>query len=204
MPSACSIWASIWRASSVNNRSPSLTLAPSSKCTETMVVSTRDFSATLEIGVTVPIESTSTGTGLRSALASSTAITRARGGPCALAPPPIHDDLVAKAASPAMPTAAAKNIKLRLFIIFHVSRSAMTGTTPVSWPLTALRPILNGYHSLDARGMPEKRKCVVTNQDPFDAYCYVERQFNQAAGRPSPDLAQGLRARHCLPAGNQM
>jgi len=45
-------------------------LAPSSKWTETMVVSTRDFSATLEIGVTVPIESTSTGTGLRSALAS--------------------------------------------------------------------------------------------------------------------------------------
>ena len=41
-----------------------------------MVVSTRDFSATLEIGVTVPIESTSTGTGLRSAFASSTEITR--------------------------------------------------------------------------------------------------------------------------------
>ena len=68
-------------ASSVNSTSSSLTLAPSSKCTETMVVSTRDFSATLEIGVTVPIKSTSTGTGLRSALASSTEIMRARCGP---------------------------------------------------------------------------------------------------------------------------
>ncbi len=58
--------------SSVNSRSPSFTLAPSSKCTATMVVSSRDFSATLEIGVTMPMASTSTGTGLRSALASST------------------------------------------------------------------------------------------------------------------------------------
>src|SRR5471030_1474677 len=55
MPSACSIWASIWRASRVNNRSPSATLAPSSKCTETMVVSTRDFSATLESRVETTI-----------------------------------------------------------------------------------------------------------------------------------------------------
>ena len=53
-----------------------------------MVVSTRDFSATLDIGVTVPIESTSTGTVLRSALASSTETTRARGGPCTVALPP--------------------------------------------------------------------------------------------------------------------
>ena len=83
-----------------------------------MVVSTRDFSATLEIGVTVPIESTSTGTGLRSALASSTEITRARCGPWALAPPPIHDERVTKAASAAMPSTPAKNIKLRFFIAF--------------------------------------------------------------------------------------
>ena len=59
-----------------------------------MVVSTRDFSATLEIGVTVPIASTSTGTGLRSALASSTETMRGRCGPCALALPPIHDERV--------------------------------------------------------------------------------------------------------------
>src|SRR3981081_1832258 len=103
-----------------------------------------------------------------------------------------------------MPTRAGEKYKITFFINISVNPSAMTGPTPVSWRLSSLRPILNGYHSLDARGMPEKRKCVVTNQDPFDAYCYVERQFNQAAGRPSPDLAQGLRARHCLPAGNQM
>ena len=60
-----------------------------------MVVSTRDFSATLEIGVTVPIESTSTGTDLRSALASSTETMRGRCGPCALAVPPIHEERVA-------------------------------------------------------------------------------------------------------------
>src|ERR1700692_3526031 len=90
-----------------------------------MVVSTRDFSATLEIGVTVPIESTSTGTGLRSALAKATEITRARGGPWALAPPPIHDERVTTAASAAMPSAPAKNTKLRFFITLHVSRSAI-------------------------------------------------------------------------------
>src|SRR4030081_1403736 len=89
-----------------------------------MVVSTRDFSATLEIGVTVPIESTSTGTGLRSALASSTEITRARCGPCALAPPPIHDARLTKAATAAMPSTPAKNSKVRFFIAFHISRSA--------------------------------------------------------------------------------
>ena len=129
-----SIWASIWRASSVNNRSPSLTLAPSSKCTETMVVSTRDFSATLEIGVTVPIASTSTGTGLRSALATSTETMRARCGPCALAPPPVHDERVTKAASAAIASAPAKNIQIRLLITFHVGRSANTPDGPVCCP----------------------------------------------------------------------
>ena len=54
----------------------------------TMVVSSRDFSATLEIGVTVPIASTSTGTDLRSAFASSTETIRGRCGACALALPP--------------------------------------------------------------------------------------------------------------------
>ena len=75
-----------------------------------MVVSTLDFSATLEIGVTVPIESTSTGTDLRSALASSTETIRGRCGPWALAPPPIHDARVTKAATAAMPMAPAKSI----------------------------------------------------------------------------------------------
>ena len=63
------------------------------------MVSSRDFSATLEIGVTVPIASTSTGTGLRSAFASSTETTRGRCGACALAPPPIQMTRVIKAAS---------------------------------------------------------------------------------------------------------
>jgi len=66
------------------------------------------FSATLEIGVTVPIESTSTGTGLRSALASSTEVTRARCGACALAPPPVHDERVTKAARATMPNPPTK------------------------------------------------------------------------------------------------
>jgi len=35
---------------------------------------------------------------------------------------------------------------------------------------------------------------LVTDRDPYDAYCYVERQFDQAAARPSADLAEGLRA----------
>ena len=59
-----------------------------------MVVSSRDFSATLEIGVTMPMASTSTGTDLRSALASSTETMRGRCGPWALALPPIHDERV--------------------------------------------------------------------------------------------------------------
>jgi iron-sulfur cluster assembly accessory protein len=37
-----------------------------------------------------------------------------------------------------------------------------------------------------------------------DAYCDVERQFHPAADRSSADLAEGLFARHRLPAGNQM
>src|SRR5439155_2851915 len=102
---------------------------------DTIVVSTRDFSATLEIGVTVPIASTSTGTGLRSALASSTEITRARCGPCALAPPPVHDERVTKAASAAIASAPAKNIKLRFLITFHVGRSANTPRRPGFLPL---------------------------------------------------------------------
>ncbi len=99
-----------------------------------MVVSTRDFSATLEIGVTVPIESTSTGTGLRSALASSTEITRARCGPWALAPPPVQDERVTKAARATMPSPPAKRIKLRFFITFYASRPATTGTIRFSAP----------------------------------------------------------------------
>ena len=96
-----------------------------------MVVSTRDFSATLEIGVTVPIESTSTGTCLRSALASSTETTRWRCcGAWALAPPPIHDARVKKAAPPAIASTPAKMIRFLFFITFHVSRSTMTGTVP--------------------------------------------------------------------------
>src|SRR6266404_2307218 len=205
MPSACSICASIWRASSVNKRSPALTLAPSSKWTETMVVSSRDFSATLEIGVTVPIESTSTGTDLRSALANSTEIVRGRCGPWALAPPPIQDVRVTKAATAAMPRAPAIKIRLRFFIIVHVRRSQKIGTAvflPLDGEFYAL--FLNGYHSLAAHGMPHNRKCVVTIPGLFHAYCYVERQFDPAAARSSPDLAEGLLARNRLPAGNQM
>src|SRR5216684_2648562 len=205
MPSACSIWASIWRASRVNSRSPSLTFAPSSKWTETMVVSTRDFSATLEMGVTVPIESTSTGTGLRSALASSTEITRARKGPWALAPPPIQDARVAKAARAMMPSPPAKMIQLRFFIAFNASRSATTGT--IRFPayngdICAL--FVKGYHSPAAHGMPQNLKFVLTCPGLFHAHCYVERQFDQAAARSPADLAAGLYARYCLSAGNQM
>src|SRR4029077_7815377 len=127
--------------------SPSATLAPSSKWTETMVVSTRDFSATVEIGVRVPIESPSTGTGLRSALASSTEITRARWGPCAFAPPPIQDERVAKAATATMPIAPAKMIKLRFFITFSRQPVLNDRDGPVSCPRRRLlRLVLNGYH----------------------------------------------------------
>src|SRR5258708_1349104 len=162
MPSACSIWASIWRLSSVNNRSFSATLAPSSKCTDTMVVSTRDFSATLEIGVTVPIESTSTGTDLRSALASSTETRRGPCGPWAVAPLPIHDERVAKAATATMPMTPAKTIKLFFFIIFTSAarKGRDDGFRPLDGDFCAL--FLDGYHRLAAHGMPAKRKCVVT------------------------------------------
>ncbi len=55
-----------------------------------MVVSTRDLSATLEIGVTVPMESTSTGTDFFSARAISTDTGRGRGGVCAVVLLPIQ------------------------------------------------------------------------------------------------------------------
>ena len=120
-PSACSIWASIWRLSSVNSKSPSLTLAPSSKCTATMVVSSRDFSATLEIGVTIPIASTSTGTDLRSALASSTETIRGRCGPWALELPPIHEERVTKPAAARIAMAPTRSINVRFFIVFTLA-----------------------------------------------------------------------------------
>src|SRR5947208_11123708 len=97
-----------------------------------MVVSMRDFSATLEIGVTVPMESTSTGTVLRSAFANSTETTRGRCGPCALAPVPIQDERVTNAAA-AAPTSStpAKIIRLRFFITSHVDRSTRDRDGPV-------------------------------------------------------------------------
>src|SRR3954453_14287597 len=97
-----------------------------------MVVSMRDFSATLEIGVTVPIESTSTGTGLRSAFATSTETTRGFWGPCALAPVPIHDERVMNAAADA-PTSStpAQMIKFRFLITSHVNRSTRERDGPV-------------------------------------------------------------------------
>src|ERR1700709_719087 len=97
-----------------------------------MVVSMRDFSATLEIGVTIPIESTSTGTGLRSAVASSTETTRGRCGPWALAPVPIHDERVTNAATSAPTTSTPPQIiKLRFFITSHVNRSTRDRDGPV-------------------------------------------------------------------------
>src|SRR5215216_2514259 len=101
-----------------------------------MVVSSRDFSATLEIGVTIPIASTSTGTALRSALAISTEIVRGRCGPCALALPPIQEDRVTKAPTATMPRAPASNIQFRFFIVLHVRRPQRPGTVHSS-PLTA-------------------------------------------------------------------
>src|SRR5436190_1891020 len=154
MPSACSICASIWRASSVNSTSPSATLAPSSKCTRRMVVSSRDFSATLEIGVTVPMASTSTGTGLRSALAISTDMVRGRWGPWALALPPIHDDRVMKAAPATMPSAPAISIQFRFFIVLVCAGPQRPDQRfqPLDCVFCAL--FVNGYHSLMTHGMP--------------------------------------------------
>ena len=83
------------------------------------MVSTRDFSATLEIGVTVPIESTSTGIALRSALASSTDTTRARGAAWTTGGL-IHDAFVRYAVNATAPSKPAK-IHVRFFIISHVN-----------------------------------------------------------------------------------
>ena len=77
----------------------------------------------LEIGVTIPIASTSTGMDLRSALASSTETIRGRCGPWALLLPPIHEERVTKPAAARMPTAPTKSIRLRFFIFFHARQS---------------------------------------------------------------------------------
>src|ERR1041385_1188596 len=206
IPSACSIWASIWRESSVNSRSPSLTLAPSSKCTARMVVSSRDFNATLEIGVTVPIASTSTGTGLRSAVASSTETTRGRCGPCALAPVPIHEERVTNAAADA-PTSStpAKIIKPRFFITSHVDRSTKDRDGPVFPTLDGvLRLILTAYHSLIDHGMPRRENFGFVVTGPRHANCHLERQLDPPEARSPADLAARFCARYRLSAGDQM
>src|SRR3954469_2591965 len=121
-----------------------------------MVVSSRDLSATLEIGVTVPIESTSTGTGLRSALANSTETVRGRCGPCALAPVPIHERVAKKAAATAPTTSTPQINKVRLFITSHVNRSTRDRDDPVFPTLDGdLRLILMAYHSHPHHGMPQ-------------------------------------------------
>ena len=120
-----------------------------------MVVSSRDFSATLEIGVTIPIASTSTGTDLRSALASSTETIRGRCGPWALLLPPIHEERVTKPAAAAMPTAPTKSIKATFFHNFSrppVLKGRDGLLLPLDGDFCAL--FLNGYHSLAAHGMP--------------------------------------------------
>src|SRR5215470_4461795 len=48
------------------------------------------------------------------------------------------------------------------------------------------------------------RKNWVTGPGHFHAYCYVERQFDPAAARKPPDLAQGVLAGDRLPAGDQV
>ena len=80
-----------------------------------MVVSSRDFSATLEIGVTIPIASTSTGMDLRSALASSTETIRGRCGPWALLLPPIHEERVMKPAAAGDADGADKKYQAYVF-----------------------------------------------------------------------------------------
>jgi hypothetical protein len=122
------------------------------------VVSSRDFSATLEIGVTVPLASTSTGMDLRSALASSTETVRGRCGPWALIEPPIHEVRVTKPAAARMAMAPTTRIKLRFFMVFHARRPHRTGqlVQPLDGDFCAL--FQNGYHSLDAHGMPPKGK----------------------------------------------
>src|SRR4029453_4840215 len=154
-PSACSIWASICRLSSVNSKSPSLTLAPSSKWTATMVVSSRDFSATLEIGVTIPIASTSTGMDLRSALASSTETIRGRCGPWALLLPPLHQERGKKPRRGSNADRASKKYQGPFFNNFSrppVLKDWTVLLVPLDGDFCAL--FLNGYNSLPAHGMP--------------------------------------------------
>src|SRR5438309_9533861 len=128
----------------------------------------RDFSATLEIGVTVPMESTSTGTGLRSAFATSTETTRGLCGPCALAPVPIQDERVTNAAASA-PTSSTppQIIRLRLFMTSHVNRSTSGAGRPGFFqPLMApTRLIQTAYHSRIDHGMPESKICELLLAD---------------------------------------
>src|SRR4051794_30799801 len=121
-----------------------------------MVVSSRDFSATLEIGVTIPIASTSTGMDLRSALASSTETIRGRCGPWALLLPPIQEERVIKPAAVAMAMAPTRSINVRFFIFFFTLAGPPKRTgrflLPLDGDFCAL--FVNGYHSLPAHGMP--------------------------------------------------
>src|SRR5437868_15302077 len=120
-----------------------------------MVVSSRDFSPTLEIVVTIPIASTSTGTGRRSALASSTAMVLGRCGPWALALLPIQEDRVIKAAPATMPSAPASKIQFRFFIVVTPHRSITPGTPVPALDREFCALFVNGYHSLTAHGMPQ-------------------------------------------------
>src|SRR6185436_5244407 len=122
------------------------------------VVSSRDFSATLEIGVTMPMASTSIGTGFRSALAISTDMVRGRWGPWALALPPIHEDRVIKAAAAAMPSTPAIKIQFRFFIVLVCAGPERPDKRflPLDGEFCAL--FLDGYHSLTAHGMPHWAK----------------------------------------------
>jgi hypothetical protein len=98
-----------------------------------MVVSIRDFKATLAIGETVPMASTSKGIDLRSALATCTATERPpRAGPCAwalVAPDSIQDERVAYPVAATAATRVTKMSKL-FFMISHAGATCRAVPQP--------------------------------------------------------------------------
>src|SRR5690348_1044614 len=181
-----------------------------------MLVSTRAFSATLAIGVTVPSASRSTGTCLRSALATSTGTTRLA-APRAdrAAAPSVVQKPRTSTATPIRASNATPKSHFRLVICYSWSglRSGPARTSPFSADFAIFgtaRAAILAYKRprppipAAGHGKYVSRPDCSTPFRNAHAHCHLERQFGPPAARAPSGLAERAPAGHRLPAGDQV
>src|ERR1700738_5089212 len=220
-PSTCLACASMARLSSVNNRSPLWTIAPSRKCTSVISVSTRAFTATLAIGVTDPRTSIRTGTDLLTACVTSTGTAGAAFSrcACATAPPDQNPPRMATTIAAAARTAAPPKSNAAFLIngsgrlSGHAVRVAFLScslhhiwyTRPAVLSYSAERYISeHGYSPKNSVTIGTRRIVPPRHRTFAHAHRNLERQLHQAKNGPAGCLDHRAIAGYRVPAGDQM